>query len=388
MSVKYQSIFPLAQRDSYLPEQTVDFVLSLDNEAVVPASVQLEGKLYAYSADTTPLVGYNDICYDPKTGFHSAIREITTQFERGGVVENLTNYPRLVKALSLCTGEQNSFGTQTSNAVEGFCANPRIAKAYLEGPSTADRGIPFSLKLRNVLNSSSGPLAFSQTGQIRIRIRLASNLQFFYGSDVTSATNYALQDLRLRFQTTPDTGKFGPVNLTLYSSFNYLLDSAQQNVSVFVQGGPADAVHITTIKNANENDYTKNYNACEPVPGLPPLGFSGTSYVGTSAPYGFERVYYAVNDTDTALVGFAMESREEILLNGIRSFNPALDKYNTLLRLQEDPGHPDGYVAGIPFGGFIDLSRNKFAAELRSQCSTTTPYSAYFHFRQTATIGA
>ena len=98
-----------------------------------------------------------------------------------------------------------------------------------------------------------------------------------------------------------------------------------------------------------------------------------------------ERIY-AVNDVDSAIVGFTMQSREEICTNGLRSFrNPAV-KYSELIRHFREP-NSDRYVAGLNFGGLIDFSSSKFSAEIQSQ-SQGQSLIVYCYFRCSATMNA
>ena len=381
MSVKYRSIFPVSQQSEYTENQNVDFIMNLNGEKLVPGTVEVEGfcAIYADKANETGTAGHEEIGYDPLSGYHGLFRDLTTEFEQLGIVESLQYYPRLVKAGRLCTEYYGSLGLETKNSVEGCAPVINIACGLAEGiGGKRQSNIPFSVKLQNILNKASAPLASSSTGEIRIRIRLASDDEFIFGEDYVSGTGgYKITDLKLRFQTVPDDGKKQSVTMERYQAYTTNLDTNNQNVSAFIPG-LCDAVHLTFIAVNDEINPIKNYLACEPLPGKPPLGASNDEVPGE---YGAERVFYAVNDVDTALVGFTMESREELMVNGIRSFNKEADSYNCLARRLRDPEYPDGYVLGIPFGAPIQLAQNKFAAEIQSQCSNTNQYRMYLHSR-------
>jgi hypothetical protein len=385
MSVRYRSIFPVSQKSSYGQNDNVDLVLNLEGEKLIPGTVTLEGKCAVYSTGTTAVVATDAIYYEPRVGYHGMIRDLTTEFQNVGILESLQNYPRLVKMHALANTYDESFGTETMNGVEGRVPNKQIAKGYLEGQRANDSFIPFSLKLNCVVNKASGPLASAAVGQVRLRLRLSPNEEFLFGEDFDVAnSSYAIQDLKLRYQTMADDGVRAPVNLELYHSFRSILDSNNQNIATFVPG-LCDSVHMSFINQTQEQTSTQNYILCSPPPGKPPLGFEGTD---TPQSYGIERLYYAINDTDTALVGFTMESREEIVRNGLRSFDPSVDKYSALIRHMRDPDYPDGYLAGIPLGGLLDFTKNKFAVEIQSQCDNNDVYVAYLYFRMQSTINA
>jgi len=386
MSVNYRSIYPLSQKSQYSENDNIDFVLSLDNEKLVPGSVTLEGEAAIFTTGTTKVDGPDRIYYEPRVGYHGIIRNLTTTFQNLGIVEQLTDYPRLVKMRGLATKYDNEYGSQTDTCVEGRVPTKKMAKGMAEGLTySVNRGnttpqsyVPFSLKLENSLNKANAPISSAVTGQIRLQIRLSPNQEFLFGEDLTANTNYKVQNLKLRYITIPDDGSRNPIQMERYSSFRALIDSNNQNISTFVPGGLADSVHMSFISLANEQDATQNYILCSPPPGIPPLGVSQDVAPDS---YGLERVTYAINDTDTALVGWTLESREEIVRNGIRSFNPSTQQFSALIRHMRDPQFPDGYIAGIPFGGLMNLQQNKFACELESQVTNATQYAAYLYFR-------
>lgn len=390
MSVSYRSIYPVSQQETYLENNNIDFVLNLANEKLIPGTVTLEGLcgVYADLSNATRVTGHEEILYDPLVGYHGLIRDVTTEFQGMGIMENLQNYPRLVKVTRLCSDFEDSYGSETRNSVEGCLPNHEITCGMVEGVGGKRQAeIPFSLALQNVCNKMSGPVSSAVTGQIRIRLRLAPADEFLWGKDyVSGTTGYNVKQLKLRYQTMPDDGKRQPVNMEMYHSYRVNLDTNNQNVSTFVPG-LCNSVHMSFIKLSDENAGTANYLSCQPPPGQPPLGYSDIGV--TPAGYGIERLYYAINDTDSALVGWTVESREEIMRNGIRSVNPNVDRYSTLARKLRDSHYPDGYIAGIPFGGLLDFSKNKFAAEIQSQCDTgANEYVGYMHFRMASTVNA
>jgi hypothetical protein len=147
---------------------------------------------------------------------------------------------------------------------------------------------------------------------------------------------------------------------------------------------------MSFINQADEGTIKKNYLELSPLPGLAPLGAVGDNPVASDS-YGIERLYYAINDTDSgALVDFTMESKEEITRNALRSFDAKMSKYGALIRHYNTPGANDCYIAGIPFGNLINFQSNKFAVEIASQCSSTTAgaYVAYLYFQGLISIQA
>jgi hypothetical protein len=379
-------------------------LLNLQGEKLLPGTVTLEGSIEVIETGGGHVGPLTRLYYDPLVGAHGILRDLTTEFQMMGITEQFQNYPRLVKMNRLALTHDESLGTETSNCLELTVHNEQQAKGILEGLNSLDGGgvqtdgggyaIPFSLKLMNALNSASAPVSSSSTGQVRLRIRLAPANEFLYGEDFTTGGwTYIVRDLRLRYQTIPDDGKKQQVQMQVYHSYRTLLDSNNTNISTFVPG-LAMAVQASFINQNYENDPNQNFLTCQPPPGIPPVGASdiadGSSTI-EHFDYGIERLYYAINDTDTALVGFTLESREEILINALRAFGGNMQKFGALLRRMRNPDlkRTDGYLAGIPFGGLLDFSRNKFAAQIETQCdSFDNLFGAYFFFPMVFTLTA
>jgi len=391
MSLKYESIFPLSQQPEYLPNSNVDMLINLQGKKLVPGTVVVEGTLEVYKiSDNSHVTALDRVYYDPLVGAHALIRDITTEFRMLGTTETFQNYPRLVKMKQLALTHDESLGTETSNCLALTVHNELQAKGMLEGQNNVDGGgagsdgggysLPFSLKLLNCLNSASGPMSSSATGDILVRIRLAPANEFLYGEDFQNLWTYTVRDLRLRLLPIPDDGKKQAIQMEVYHSYRTLLDSNNTNVSTFVPG-LAMAVQASFIAQAYENDPNQNFLTCQPPPGQPPIGASDLG--DTHSDYGIERLYYAINDTDTALAGFTFESREVILLNALRAFGGNVQKFGALLRRMRNPDikRSDGYLAGMPFGSLLDFSRNKFACQIETQCdSQDNLFGAYFFF--------
>lgn len=368
----------MSQKQSYSPSENVDFVLSLEGEKLVPGSLCLEGHCIPRH-NAAAITDAEAIYYDHHAGFHSLFRDITTEFQNLGIAEKLDNYPRLVHMSALASIYEDSLGSESQNACEGRLPAMRASNGMLQG-NTNGKEVPFSLKLQIAANKSSGPLSAESTGSIRIRLRLASAGEFFYGATVDGTTTYTLDgDLKLRYQTIPDDGSKQPVKLEVYHAYKTNIDSNNANVSTFVPG-LCDAFHISFKKQQDESDVTKNYLGCEPLPGEPPYGADPSE---TSASYGIERLYYAVNDVDNALFGFTMTSKNEILYNGLRSFRAPPARFGNLLSYTQRTDYPDGYLGGAPLGGMVDFSKNKFACEIQSKCNNNADgiYSMYVYFR-------
>jgi hypothetical protein len=375
MSVSYANIFPLSQAAEYVSQTNIDWLMNLENTKLVPGSVVIEGEVAVLPDRSAPTTFYNgqDILYDPQAGFHALFRDVTTEFQNTGTIEQITNYGRLAKMATVALTAQESLGTESVNSVEGKVANEIQARGMLMGRSSADGYVPFSVKPLFCLNKASGPLSGNSTGQVRVRVRLAADSEFLYGSAfVDGTTGYIIKNLRMRYITVPEDNKKQTVQMEVYQCFRAAIDSNQQSISTFVPG-QSDAIHMSFIPQVSEGTATSNYLQLAVPPGSPVYGASGT-YTGQA--YGIERLYYSINDSDTALVGFTLESQQEIVYNALRSFNASPDKYSALIR-KFNAG--DNYIVGIPFGGLIDFSKSKLALELQTQCTNSASSTSGVH---------
>jgi hypothetical protein len=381
--VKNQNVaFPLAKKASHVPDDTVDIILSLENKKLVQGSVAINAHIRVTNAGTA-LTSAEQVQIDSDAGYHSIFRDITVEFRQIGITENFSYYPRYVKMKTQATKFRGSLGTESYNCVEGKTPTKVIrggmdkgqASVYLNGADVAG-AVPFTIKPDVSVNKSNVPIPGNQVGTVRIRTRLAPANEVLFGTDNTSAFTYEIIGLRVHYETIPDDNTRPPLQLEVYNVNRQVIETNNANLSTFVPG-LADSVHISFHKVSIENTTTENYLRCLPIPGKPLLG----SVVDPNN--GAERVYYAVNDTDTALVGFTMETRPEMMWNYLRSFiNEPRQFAVTDDRI--DAPKADCYGLGINFGTMLDFSQQKFACEIDSEIDE--PFSAYLYFRGMITI--
>lgn len=365
--------FPLAKKDFYEGNGTVDFILSFEGRKIVPGSVVFAFEAARYSTKSTKTVinSAQEILSDTDAGAHVYFRDITTNLKNVGLVENLSYYPRFVKQKTQATKLRRSLGVETFNSIEGKTWNETVQRGYVGGPETTQPFVSYVIHPDICINKSNVPIPGNQVGTIRLRIRLSPDSEVLYGQNCTSSSGYELRNLEVRYETIPDDNTRPPLQMEFYNVDRQVIETNNANLATFV-AQPTDAVHISFNSVVNEGSLTENYIRCLPLPGKP------LDSDETVLTYGAERVYYAVNDTQTALVGFTMESREEITWNYLRSFNNEPMEYSNLMQKLQSH-RPDGYGLGINFGTLIDFTNQKFEAEIQSQVST--PFSVYLYFR-------
>lgn len=373
---QYNVVFPLAKRDEYASNETVDFVISLANKKLVPNSLVICGDCAVYktkganSAGSTPMVEGDQVLIDADAAYHSLFRDFTTEMRDVGLAESFSYYPRYVKMLHQSKVYRDSLGTETDNCIEGVCPTEVVRQGYNLGlgATAATAFVPFALKPKIAANKADVGLPGNQVGTLRIRTRLAPDDEVCFGADSASA-GYFIKNLQIRYETVDDDGTRPPINMEVYNVNRQVIETNQANLATFVPG-LSDSVHMSFNLVADEGTATKNYLQCQTLPGKA-LGGGGT-IVSNNGP---ERLYYSINDTQTSLVGFTMESRDEVLYNYLRSWNMEPKAY---VQTQRSLNSNKTFGIGIPFGGLIDFSSKKFAVDIDSEVSNPTATYLYF----------
>ena len=299
----------------------------------------------------------------------------------------------------VATTANDAFGTETDNAVEATVATQTQALGICEGTyaeedvptaSVSDIGdtFPFVIKPMICLNRANNNYFLPKC---LIRIRLATNAHFLMGDqfDINNSS-FQISDLSIRYRRIVDDGKRGPVTFQVVHTYEDILNSNYHTSSTFVPNAPCDAVYISFISTSLENQANgrSNYLQLQPPPGIAPYPANSAAATSDTGHYGIERLIYGVNDTETAVLGYTIVSREEVLMNALRAYGVPPAKYATLIRNFQDPIMPNYYIAGIGFGGLIDFTTNKFSVEFQTQVTSATTYAVYFYFRTYLSIQA
>ena len=393
----YNVVFPLAKKDEYSPNDTIDFVISLENKKLVPNSLVICGDAAVYKtagadsgSSTAPTVT-QQVLIDAQAGYHSLFRDFTSEFRQVGIAESFSYYPRYAKMHNEALLDRDSMGTETDNAIAGVCPTQVVRRGYnygidsgavQSGAHPASAFVPFALKPLIAPNKCDQGIPGSQLGVLRIRTRLAPNDEVLYGADVDANSGYFIRNLQIRFETIPDDGSRPPLNMEIYNTSRQIIETNQANLSTFV-AGQSSAVHISFSNIADEANATKNYLRCATIPGTPLTPELATAAVSSTGNNGAERLYYAINDTQTALVGFTMQTREEMVYNYLRSWNLEPKEYINVQRRLNDE---ESYGLGIPFGSLLDFSQQQFSVDIDSDVDNTDPFAVYLYFKGMVTL--
>ena len=374
-ALQYHRILPQNSKDAYKEFDIVDYVMSFPGRSLVVGSVRLEGELNVTADAQTLNLAANkdkDIRYTAGAGAHCFVENITTRVG-GMVLESLGDYARIVN-MSTCAMTSESDMCNSSNVCELKVARSSISTNLLQGevPATdpAIVGAPdlradpdFSIKPRICLNGGSGMAASSRTGDITVSFALARNYGALFGMDVDATVQYALKNLRLTYQTVPETGEEKPVACRAKLNIKQSIQSSRANINVRVPA-KCDSVSCSFGVQSLENTPKYDNQQLHPIPNL----------------YATQFIF---NDSTNSLVSYQIRNTAEIIDRAIASFVDA-DK-NQLSTARISNG--DGYLLGLNFDEVIDLSKQKFSVELESAVSNVVPLIFYMYFHTLVMLG-
>lgn len=367
--MSYNQIFPLSTKDKYRANDIVDFLLAFEDKQILQNSIRLTGKL---RVDTSTNIGDDsqtptrvaagtDLAIDGTVGIHGAFQSITCSCDNLGVIENQNEYPRYLKAKSSATQTAQQLFTDSQNTTELKCGRNEHTRYIFGGNEQStlqDLQIPFSFKPDVAFNKSSSHIGYKKTGGLKLSFRLATDAQFLFGDSATNHS-YALYDLRLEYQSLPDSTS-GDI---VFETIHMVKTTAESNNTSISTRVPSIVQSVSMVFHKDSQLNTAVYN-----------------HLQLEVPPDVQRCEFSFNDSTTAYYNFALESEEEILLNYQRSWGVAAGaKSNITLSLLNKN---ESYGIGMPFGTYLDMSKgSKFGVNLLSNIQSTMKYGVFMYFR-------
>ena len=348
----YKSAEPDSKRDEYNPNENVNFTLNFDNQSLVRNSVKLCGKLEVVTKTGDPLAHNPNTMIDALTGIHGAIQSVTCQFFKFGVVENLDNYPRLVKMKMLTRQNDGQACSMSSNTTSLTLARDEQTNALLPGTLDED-GIYFACPIDCIVNRSLNDIPSSKVGNISINIRLASVNAFVINAN---GTGYSLSDLELIYNTVDEVRSKGPLVFESYSVVKHTLSSSRMSLSSQI---PSQVMSVVAsfIPIAKENVDASNNLECATLPNI-------------------SRLNWTFNDSFN-LVSYELLQREDILFNYVKALGNTGYNFIRSKKIAEDKG----FGIGLLFPKPMDLSNRKISVNIDSDVSNADPYSMYMYVK-------
>ena len=370
----YHSADPEALQTSYIEYNNVDFILNVgEGRSLVQNSVRILGEVLITTDGTTrpaPTVG--GIYWDYKIGAHGFVDSCQTSFGGGsspGIKENIQNYARWVGMTSVATENADDL-LNASKQVQLKCPNELCANVLALGEATTSTqavidNIDFAFKPVCILNRMAGDhLPFERSGEIRLTINLARNISALMGGNSDNNSTYQLSNLRVSYQSIQTIGNPNDLQISMRSVYN-VKSSVQSSFANVQAQVPAvcDACSVSFQMQAHENVPIFNNYSLEKVPGIRELQF-------------------LFNDSTSKYITYQINDQNEMLNRYIDSF--AETGHNQAM-LDTFRGN-GGWGVGLSFQGFTDLSQQRFAMQVTSDISNTSPMNVYMYFHSVVTL--
>ncbi len=369
---------PESSAPSYAPFTTVDFLIDARGRKLMKNSIRIEGTINA-STNTNqavPVAAADVVTFDSNVkldncvGAHAFFDSWTSETEQRGVQETLMNYPRAVSMMARASLAQDDMldsallaECRGPSEINGnYVLQPIIDNSFVAGAAVipGDRTSPaFSLKPMIMWNrSGGGEYSFDRNGWIRISCILAPNTSAMFGGAGTQT--YTLSDLACRFQTVEDDGIVAPMLMKSYVNVVSSVQSTATSISARVPSQSVNAVAISFVEQANIRDPLKNSYALETF-----QKFSSIEFLFANTAQNF--LTYTVDDQSEAI---------QMGLDALDSDGHTQVSSKTLKANQ-------GYLLGLNFSEFVDLSQQKFTCNLQSDYGliTTNPMDAHLYFQ-------
>ena len=374
----HHQVLPENNTSKFVENQNIDFVMDFNNRSLLCNSIRLEADVLVSSVAGTRLAVGDDCYIDPKAGGHSFIQSIVTSVQNKGIVENITEYARLVKMkadaqhvnddmmdtryvaelrspdktisnLQILQKEAKVFGSKAEI--------PQLNNASLIDP---DLSIKPHMALNNVF-SDNVRLSYQDTGTIRISLILERSTGILAGADVTASYTYELQNIRLTYLSVPDAGSI-PVQMRTSLCLKSSLTSTFNNISSRVPA-VSDSMSISFLEQSQEYDLQKNNLALQE----PPL---------------ITNISYLFNDATNKFITFQIKDRAEMIERGLESLGSNGSNSVQLGNISAN----ESFLMGLHWNTPTDLSNTKFNVQINSSINNTNAYIIFMYFHSIMSI--
>lgn len=350
MSVLYKTIYPVAQKQQYTSNDTIDFRLDFENGDLAENSVRISGVFVPLKSTGTAFQTTDNVYYDPNIGVHSLFQMMTTSFANEGIVETLDNYPRMAKMERMGQKTMHSLPSQAQTLLELCCPHDLDTTLVLAKAGTA--GIPFSFAPMICLNSmvsagDFGSLDYKKSGMVTITTRIVNPVEFFFGDSAALASALiGITNLKLDYIVKP-RAKTSKTLMLVKSGVRQIVSSSNANLIFNV---PSNAVRYFT---ASFQDITHAEN------------FLWNNTIMERPQGDIQKVQFSYKNSITNyFMSYYLESPEDITLNWVRSYSGSQDGKHALelYNMYTD----NCYGIGLDLGQPLDFINNQFAVNIQS----------------------
>lgn len=395
----YHSVEPDAVNNAgYTEFDTLDFSLAFPARAMIAGSIRVEGELQVLKAGAD-IVDGDRVSIDHMIGAHALVQSCVSSTLNAGVIENITNLPRFVAMKTNATKHRNDMNNSDmvcelrspDQKIQEKVIKPRCpadigggilapvgATGHIgsAGANSAQYAIAtnaqayekpdFSFKPHIVFNNVVGGnrlINYTTTGDVKLSLNLGRNAEVLYGIDVDSTYTYLLTNVRVCFTSVPEPPKQSPVNLrssiSLKSNLNSTLATTTNRVPAI-----CDSCSLSFMDLSHENNIRFKNSELEPIPNIDVIRFN-------------------FNSSTNKYLAYELKTKPEIISEGLKALANGTGSNNiTLDKLAANKG----MVAGLKFGEFIDLSKQRFSVQIGSGIQTASPFVMYAYFHSLISI--
>jgi len=363
-NIRYHEVQPSNDQASFKEFNSIDFELRAPGRKLLKNSILVSFNPVVNSTGTTAVVKPKRIGLDNKIGYHGAFESFTTS-SASGMIENVQDYPRYVAMLaagSLDESDLLNVRYQAEGRGVTLASGQYVVQQPKSSNETADLLLPmeYCVMPKIALNSMMGDdYSFDKNGSIKVSTVLARNNNFLFGLDVDGNVNYNLTNVKLHFISVPDNGKQEPMMMNTVVSAKSAINSDSANLSFKVPATSCSGVVMSFIKQDNENLDTKNSYALEKLPNI-------------------DSVQFMFNSSTSQGISYAIEDQDELIRRGLKALGDSGHSQVSASKYAVN----EGYLIGEGFSDMLDLSKEKFSVQIKSQCPeiTTAARLVYLYF--------
>tara|TARA_R110000787_G_scaffold5354_1_gene19577 strand:- start:5208 stop:6359 length:1152 start_codon:yes stop_codon:yes gene_type:complete len=372
----YHQVQPENVKSLYKEYDQVDFQLGFEGRSLLCNSVRLEGNIKVTNNGTATIADTDDVAIDCKIGAHSVIAGCVTQFQTKGVVENITDYPRLCKIHTECDKIENDMLNSNytcelrspHDRISNLMIRPIVPVTYggeaagkiANASAGSQTELPsFSIKPKICINNATGNIRLTdaQSGAVKLTFTLERNMGVLHGRALVAgnAYTYELSNLRVCYMSAPESAP-QQVEMRCAVGLKSSINSAFSNTSSKVPA-VCNSVSVSFIQQSHE------YNG---------------NFVNTAMeePPSISKINYLFNDNTNQYVSYEIKDRADMIERGVSSVVGGSSNSSQLQKLSSNKG----YVLGLNWNSYVDLSQQKFNIQLQTKISNLEPYIMFMFF--------
>jgi hypothetical protein len=371
-SIQYHVAQPTNSKTKYTANNNIIFNLTGTGRSLINNSVRLVGRVIV--SGNTPT---KKVLGDHFTGFHCLFSRMDVSSQLQGSLESLGDYNRMCASIHKASLHYNDLFNSVYNC-QGMVPMQKTMQDLLLGEYPVNQIAPagtltdvtptsFYLRPKICLNNMvNGELPFAKTGDIQVEVRLDIDEKVLFGNSfIGNNITVEVTDLKLLYNTFPDTGKYlKAYPMVAHSYFKTTISSSYANFSTKANMQNCTAFYCNAIPTSQEGSPLSNSFKLYQIPNIKQLSFEW-------------------NDSQTLAqmtYDFGDDNREEILTNYIKSIKNADPLGSSLSANRSFLANNDSWGMGLQFNQNVDLTANKLTINLQSDISNTNPYTLYFFF--------